>query len=723
MTKMKPTLGQVFALSLLGLTAVLALLFTFVFNASRATIMESSERLRASASGEIAERVSSFLTKAPDAVEQFQVALDLGLVDPSDPRATESALFGPLLSDGDISEVTLTYGKKTGVESEGWIQLAASARGQWSAVRSIDANGDERFWSRHVYQEGDHFVADRRECGRTLRFAEQPMQREGGGVSDPTIHDTFTGAARRANYGNPLWSDLHEPQLNPGQGNAEVSVQQVVTDAAGEFVGVLRVGLLTQQLDRAVQLTLTPDSTPDPHRIFLCDTEGRLITRIAPGDALREYEDEALRFAPEKLPPEVAGALALPSLRTVGEDIPVVSGHFRHAGAEFLTTFRAFPKPKTQDWIVGIVVPRSFYLGKLTEMRDRLLLVSLGIMLALLAIGGLILRAVKRAQAQIARESMKMNRFDFSPASTAAPFRDVSYVLESLEQAKTAMRSMGKYVPIDLVRRLYHEKSEPALGADAMDISIMFTDIKNFATISEQLDADVLAVALGRYLDSMTRIIQQETRGTIDKYIGDSIMTIWNAPEPVPDHPRMACLAALRCRAAARALWQSPDWSGLPPFDTRFGLHRDTERVGHFGAPDRMNYTAIGDGVNLASRLEGLNKQYGTSIIVSEAIAESARDHFDFRLLDLVAVKGKTRAVRIYELLGNKGECGNAADIFANYEKAFVAYTERDFAGAIAILQNQNGDPPSAVLAERCRAFLEEPPPADWRGVYAASEK
>jgi len=296
-------------------------------------------------------------------------------------------------------------------------------------------------------------------------------------------------------------------------------------------------------------------------------------------------------------------------------------------------------------------------------------------------------------------------------------------VLESLEQAKTAMRAMGKYVPIDLVRRLYQENSEPVLGADAMGISIMFTDIKDFTSMSEQFDADALAAALGRYLDLMTRIIQQETRGTIDKYIGDAIMTIWNAPEPVPDHPRMACLAALCCLNAGRALSRSPDWGELPPFETRIGLHRDTALVGHFGAHDRMNYTAIGDGVNLASRLEGLNKEYGTSIIVSEAIVEATREHFEFRLLDIVAVQGKKQAVRIYELLGNKGQRGEDADVFANYERAFTAYIERNFAGAITILEGQNGDPPSAVLAERCRNFLEEPPPPDWRGVHTAVRK
>ena len=348
---------------------------------------------------------------------------------------------------------------------------------------------------------------------------------------------------------------------------------------------------------------------------------------------------EDLRIAPADLAPEIASALAEPQLRAVGENEPVVSGHFRHDGQEFLTTFRALPG--TQDWTVGIVVPRAFYLGKLVAMRNHLLAVSLGVMLLLVAAGIAILRSVKRAQGQITRESLKMNAFEFSPAPTDSAFRDVSQVLESLEKAKAAMRAMGKYAPVDLVRRLYREKSEPVLGGELMEISIMFSDIKGFTTFSEQLDPNQLADVLGLYLDALSRIIQRETRGTIDKYIGDAIMAIWNAPEPVTDHPRMACLAALRCRDASRALAQTPEWRGLPAFETRFGLHCANALVGHFGARDRMNYTAIGDAINLASRLEGLNKQYGTSIIASESIVERARDAFDFRLLDVVAVRGK----------------------------------------------------------------------------------
>ena len=136
-----------------------------------------------------------------------------------------------------------------------------------------------------------------------------------------------------------------------------------------------------------------------------------------------------------------------------------------------------------------------------------------------------------------------------------------------------------------------------------MEISIMFSDIKGFTALSEQLDPNRLAEMLGLYLDTLSCIIQRDTQGTIDKYIGDAIMAIWNAPEPVPDHPQMACLAALRCRDAARSLAQAPEWREFPVFETRFGLHCAKALVGHFGARDRMNYTAIGDAINLASRL------------------------------------------------------------------------------------------------------------------------
>jgi PAS domain S-box-containing protein len=286
-----------------------------------------------------------------------------------------------------------------------------------------------------------------------------------------------------------------------------------------------------------------------------------------------------------------------------------------------------------------------------------------------------------------------------------------------------AMRVWGKYAPVDLVRRLYREKSEPVLGGELMEISIMFSDIKGFTALSEQLDPNRLAEMLGLYLDTLSCIIQRDTHGTIDKYIGDAIMTIWNAPEPVPDHPKMACLAALRCRDAARSLAQTPEWRESPAFETRFGLHCAKALVGHFGARDRMNYTAIGDAINLASRLEGLNRTYGTSIIASHTIVDRANQAFDFRFLDVVAVKGKSDPITIYELLGTKGALEHCYHVVSAYEIAFTAYAAGNFEGALAVLQESASDPPSNVLIERCKAFLQVPPPAGWRGIYMSASK
>lgn len=645
----KLTLGQAFLLSLTGLFAVLAVLFYFLFGQTKQTLLDSAETLRARSAEDIEHRVSAILGKAPACIASFQQATTLGLVDLQQPRSIAAALFAPLLGTSEITEISLTYGEQIGFDPDGNIQLTPASIGQWSVGRTGEED-TAAFWIQHTYREAGDFVADRQTLSSHPLTPPPSLHRIGYPVPDPTAHATFSTPASQPHFGQLLTTDLHWSQLDAHlpepERRIEVSALQAITTAEGKFLGVLRVGLLTRQLDDAIARL-----TDSAHRIFLCDTEGRLITRLSPSDRMEEFDD-ALRI--KSTPPiaEITQALSTPDLRQLGDKMPTIPGQFRLGSEDFLTTFHALPG--TQDWLVGIVVPRSAYLGRLADTRTRLLLISLVTITALLAGGAAVLRIVKQAQAQITCESRRMTNFDFSPAPTDAPFRDVSEVLASLEQAKTAMRAMGKYVPIDLVRRLYCERTEPTLGGQDTEVSLMFTDIKDFTAYSEQLPPNQLADALGRYLDVMARIIQQECRGTIDKYIGDAIMTIWNAPEPVVDHARMACTAALRCRDAARALCQSPAWQGLPVFETRFGLHRGEALVGHFGAHDRMNYTAIGDTVNLASRLEGLNKQYGTTIIASEAIVELVRDHFTFRPLDRVAVKGKTQAVQIYELLSEK---------------------------------------------------------------------
>jgi adenylate cyclase len=312
-----------------------------------------------------------------------------------------------------------------------------------------------------------------------------------------------------------------------------------------------------------------------------------------------------------------------------------------------------------------------------------------------------------------------MRQLDFKASPAEAPFRDVQEVVDGLERAKTAVRALGKYVPIDLVRKLYGGNVEPALGGELRELTLLFTDLEGFTGLSERLPADDLARALGAYLETMTSAIR-ETAGTIDKFIGDAVMAFWNAPELREQHARLACAAVLGCKEATRALYASPAWT-LPPLRTRFGLHVGEVMVGHFGAPERLSYTALGDAVNLASRLEGLCKQYGVDVLASEAVVERARGEFAFRVVDRVAVKGRTQGILVYELLGRAPLA--VAQSVRDYETAFAAYSRRDFASAAALLERHAADGPSRVLLERCRALEAEPPPPGWNGVHVATAK
>lgn len=205
--------------------------------------------------------------------------------------------------------------------------------------------------------------------------------------------------------------------------------------------------------------------------------------------------------------------------------------------------------------------------------------------------------------------------------------------------------------------------------------------------MSESLSGDTLAHAMGMYLEVMARSVTAH-EGTIDKFIGDSVMAFWNAPQPIKDDAHKACRAALGSIGACEQLFASPAWRGLPPWTTRYGIHRDRVMVGNFGAPDRLNYTAVGDGVNTASRLEGMNKTYGTSIIVSDVIRNAVADEFIFRRLDVVTARGKSKPMTIFELLGTR-ESFKMPEFINIYESALEAYLARNFAKAVSLLRAQ----------------------------------
>jgi adenylate cyclase len=677
-----------------------------LLEAWRTSLLDAADQLREAASRRVSAAVAASLAQAEQATLSLERQLSAGLVRTDDRSSLEAALLRPLLDDPHLAEVALTRGR-----------TAAHAPDQLSVFR-LPAGALE---TRATHEERGRFVSEvRHRAPGVAALAGAPFVRDGATFDDPTLHPTFETTASPENRGRLLWSDLHYTALDAHRPERERRVVVTALKAVEVDGGlaVLRVALWPEALDRVRSFRVDESAAADPHVVFLCDDVGRLVSRLSAADAIAESDGD-LRVVPQAPPAEVTAALADPALRAVSEARPTATARLDVGGRAYLARYEALAG--TQGWRVVIVGPEDHYLGELRRARRALVQQSALIALLLALAAAVVLGALRRGLGRIVAGTRRMSAFEFAPSPAGSAFRDVQGVLDGLELAKTAMRAMSRYVPVDLVRGLYASRREPVLGGTLREVSLMFTDIEGFTTLSERLEPDALAALLGRYLAVMTDTIHR-TGGIVDKYVGDAVMALWNAPADCADHARRACEAALACREAERTLVLSAGWGG-PELRTRFGLHCDTVMVGHFGAPDRMSYTALGDGVNLSSRLEGLNKAYGTWILASGALRDAAGEAFAFRLLDRVAVKGKTRGVAVYELLGRAADVtpALAASVRA-YEAAFAAYLDRRFAEALSALAACD-DAPAAVLAARCRAYRDAPPPAGWDGVWHAREK
>jgi len=262
---------------------------------------------------------------------------------------------------------------------------------------------------------------------------------------------------------------------------------------------------------------------------------------------------------------------------------------------------------------------------------------------------------------------------------------------------------------------------------------VFFSDIKGFSGLSEQLTAGAIAKLLNRYFTIATETIRDHN-GVIDKYIGDSVMAFWAPPfSPGDDHAADSCRAALAQQAALAALRQElPDILGLrrqvPEFTVRMGLATGEVVVGTIGAPTAKSFTVIGDTVNLASRLEGINKVYGTRIIVAEDTFRLAQAAIEAREIDLITVAGKTEPVRIFEVMAEAGALTTeAAALRDRYADALALYRRRDFDAAEAAFKSclaiVPDDGPAKLFVKRIAALRADPPPADWDGVWRMTEK
>jgi adenylate cyclase len=304
-----------------------------------------------------------------------------------------------------------------------------------------------------------------------------------------------------------------------------------------------------------------------------------------------------------------------------------------------------------------------------------------------------------------------------------------SYRFFSEEREKRRAReTFSRFLAPAIVEDVLSKGGEVQLGGDKRVLTVVFSDIRGFTTISEKLDPHVLLELLNEYLTPMTDIVVSDHQGTLDKYIGDAIMAFWGAPTPQPDHALRACRAALSMLerlGTLRARWKE---RGLPDIDIGIGINTGPMSVGFVGSQDRFyNYTVLGDAVNLASRLEGANKEYGTRIILGPATYEDVKDAVVVRELDLVRVKGKREPVHIYELLALAPGTPELAAFVERFRWGLSAYAAQRWDEAMARFREadalRGGDPTSRKYVERCEAMRREPPGPEWDGVFQMKTK
>eukprot|EP01134_Creolimax_fragrantissima_P000459 CFRG0459T1 len=378
------------------------------------------------------------------------------------------------------------------------------------------------------------------------------------------------------------------------------------------------------------------------------------------------------------------------------------------------------------DIVVAVVIPNEDY----AEYFDTILRITVGagvvIMIASMIVAAILAHIVSRKLEKCTKNLSQFANLDFStPVDSEglnSPIKEIACVYTVLARMRVSLRSFSKYVPAGVVRLLVESGLEASLGGESRVITCFCTDIVDFTCLSESLDIDRLCSILDDYLLCMSEIIHEQ-RGTVDKYIGDSIVVMWNAPEIVVDHAHRACEAALLCQARLAVLRDEWVSKGLPPLHQRVGIHTGLAIVGNVGSMTRLNYTAIGNNVDFTNKLEAANKTYGTDILISDVTHAMVRDSFVTRPVDDIMLPGlHPRTCRLYELVAHIDTATEGQVVRCKrFEKAYTTFhDDRDPHGALRFLEEYRDyhlhtndeddifDPNYDTLLEACRREVRE---------------
>jgi adenylate cyclase len=376
-------------------------------------------------------------------------------------------------------------------------------------------------------------------------------------------------------------------------------------------------------------------------------------------------------------------------------------------------------------WSLATVIPEAEFLGPVeTTLRRLIIGLAAGALLAALLSAMLARSVIAAPLARVVGEIRHVENFALDRVRRhPSRLAEISSLSGAIAEMAAGLSAFRKFIPADLVRSLLRQGVEAKPGGSIQELTVMFIDVAGFTGLSERMGDRVVPLLTG-YLDLASEIIDANG-GTIDKFIGDAVMAFWGAPTPQQDHAVLCCRAALATGEALEKSGLADDQGKL--LQIRIGINSGRMLVGNIGSELRLNYTVIGDVVNVASRLEGANKHCGTQILIGAETASLIRDVFIVREIDSIAVYGRTEGLAVYELISQMEVSGENAAWIADYEEGLSRYRRRDFSGAIihfeAVLGARPYDRPASLLLERCKRLQQSGVDEEWSPVAALNSK
>lgn len=506
------------------------------------------------------------------------------------------------------------------------------------------------------------------------------------------------------------------------------SCSMPVFNPEGELIGVSCIDVSVGGLSRFLsKFQLTPNS-----RLFILDNSGQIVAEpISDGTSLDQLFDISADQNGNKVR----------NLRKIQSDDQILQESYKcfSEGAsneiktfyvekdKYFTLYETLSTTAGLDIQFGLVIPDNDVMGLVYINNLKVLLIAAVFVIIAIIISCIISKLIAKPMNLLSEEMDKIKTFQQGEGEEILTAIDeINGMVSSFESMKKGLVNFQKYVPSKLVNELIESDQLATVGGQKKELTIFFSDIENFTNISESMDPVELVTQMNDYFSAISNTII-ENEGTLDKYIGDSVMSFWGAPVENKRHAICACKSALICQELIFNLCHKWSIEGKPVFKTRIGIHTGNVVVGNMGYEKRINYTVLGDGVNLASRLEGINKFYGTQIIISQDTYKHVHNEFHTRMLDRITVKGKLQPVSIYELLAERGKL-NLDDLSYNklYEHGLNCYfagnwdDAMDFFNQVLAIKD---DLPSKIMIARCKKFKQNPPPPMWNGVHEFSKK